>query len=267
MKRVAFIILRILLVAVAAHGQIFIEGSLAHDREVEPGQSYSGTIEVGNAGTEEQAVRVYQTDYLFNAQGETFYGEAGSLPRSNGLWISVFPSRFTVPAKGSVAVTYRIEVPVDPNLRGTYWSMLMVEGIPPDSLEANADEEPPEPSIGIRQLLRYGIQIVTDIGSTGSTDLKIMDARLVREDEAVLLLLDVINSGERLIIPQVSAEAFNSDAEKAAVVAATTKRIYPGTSVRYRLDLSSLDSGQYQLLLIMDAGGENVFGASYSIQL
>lgn len=260
------IVLQLILIAVAANGQIFIEGSLTHDRVAEPGDSYSGSIEVGNAGTESRAVRVYQTDYFFSAEGETYYGDAGSLPRSNGLWISFFPSRFTVQPKGSVAVTYRIEVPEDSGMSGTYWSMLMVEGIPRDSPEAG-EGEPEETGIGITQLLRYGIQIVTHIGSTGVIDLQILGAQLVRENDEVVMLLDVMNSGERLVIPQVSAEAFDSAGKKAAVVTATRKRLFPETSARYRLNLSELDSGDYQLLLILDAGGDNVFGANYTIQL
>jgi hypothetical protein len=266
MKRPAVVVLTFILLSIGIHAQVFIEGSLVHTLEVDPGASYAGTIEVGNAGSDARAVRVYQTDYFFNADGKVDYEDAGAVSRSNGLWISFFPSRFTVPGNGKVAVTYQVEVPVDPEMVGTYWSMLMVEGIPEDSPEAGGDDQS-VPSIGISQLVRYGVQIATHVGTSGAKTLKTIGARLAREEGSVFLLLDVQNTGERMAMPDVNAEAFNGDGDKVAVISGSSKRIYPETSVRYRLDLSSLDTGEYRVLVILDAGGDDVFGASYAIRL
>ena len=76
-----------------------------------------------------QEVKVYQTDYLFYADGSTYYGDPGTMPRSNTRWISFTPKQFTVPAGEEVTVRYTIQVPNDARLAGPYWSILMVEPV------------------------------------------------------------------------------------------------------------------------------------------
>ena len=44
------------------------------------------------------------------------------------------------------------------------------------------------------------------------------------------------------------------------------KRLYPGTSVRYSVDLTEVASGSYQALVVVDNGDEHVFGAQYGLE-
>ena len=60
---------------------VAISGSLTHEFEVQPGRSYDDTIDVANPSKEAQEIKVYQTDYLYFADGTRDYGEPGSLPR------------------------------------------------------------------------------------------------------------------------------------------------------------------------------------------
>ena len=67
----------------------------------------------------------------------------------------------SVPANGTVQVNYTVAVPDDENLSGTYWSVMMVEGIPAGSPESsNPDDSAKNVGVGIRQVFRYGIQLV-----------------------------------------------------------------------------------------------------------
>jgi len=43
-------------------------------------------------------------------------------------------------------------------------------------------------------------------------------------------------------------------------------RIYPGTSVRHKIDLSSLPGGKYMALVVADNGDEYIFGAQYTLE-
>jgi hypothetical protein len=44
-------------------------------------------------------------------------------------------------------------------------------------------------------------------------------------------------------------------------------RIYPGTSIRQKIRLGSLEPGNYRALVILDGGGDQVFGAEYQLAL
>ena len=49
--------------------KITIVGGLTHERAVQAGQSYDGSILLHNPGVEPQEVKIYQTDYLFFFDG------------------------------------------------------------------------------------------------------------------------------------------------------------------------------------------------------
>jgi hypothetical protein len=42
--------------------------------------------------------------------------------------------------------------------------------------------------------------------------------------------------------------------------------MYPGTSVRQRIVLPDLPEGEYRALVVVDAGGDDAFGAEYTIK-
>jgi hypothetical protein len=150
-----------------AGAQITVQGDLAHELELLPGMTHSGSIVLRNGGTTPAEVKMYQTDYRSEVPRQHFYEDPGTTPRSNAAWISISPMRFTVPAGESYTVSYVLEVPADSSLGGTFWSVLMIEPIPPESPES-VDAVPNETSVGIITLIRYGFKFVTHIGTSGT---------------------------------------------------------------------------------------------------
>ncbi len=250
----------------ASYAQIILEGSLTHDNEANLGGTYSGNIVVRNPDKAPHAVRVYQTDYFFYADGRAVYGEVGTVDRSNAAWIDYFPKHFTIPAGDTVLVNYTVSVPGRASLAGTYWSMLMVEGIPDDSPEAGEGGDTPDVAVGVRELFRFGVQMVTHIGETGVRRLKIIGAKLVKTEAEQGLQLDVTNTGERWLRPALRVELYNIQGAQAGSYEGGMLRIYPGTSVRYRVDLSDVPPGTYKALVVLDSGGDDVYGANYTLR-
>ena len=106
--------------------EVIIKGSMTHEQTVLPGESYTGSIEVSNPEDKPQDVKIYQTDYLFYADGRVLYGAPGKIARSNADWISFSPKRLTIPPKDTVNIQYTVKVPDDKTMIGTYWSISMV---------------------------------------------------------------------------------------------------------------------------------------------
>lgn len=250
---------------IPAEASVTVVGGLTRELTLEPGETMEGRIILRNAADEARQVRVYQTDYLFQADGRKQYGEPGEMPRSNAGWIVHTPQQVTVPANSTESVFYTIQAPPD-ELRGTYWSMMMVEPIAEGDLEPPQAEEG-QVAIGIRSVMRYAIQMVTHIGDTGERDLAFIDRQLIEDEEKRVLQLDLENTGEVWLRPLVWAELYDAEGVLVGRFDAGRGRIYPGTSARYRIDLSEVPAGQYRALVVADNGDEYVFGAQYDLEL
>ncbi len=266
-------LLMVLLAAtlVTASGQISVIGELSQDREARPGEKYDGVIIVKNDTNEPQEAKVYQTDYLFYFNGTNDYAEPGSTPRSNARWVTFSPATLIVPPQSTMAVNYTVQVPADLNgkaLVGTYWSMLMIEGIAKGSAESTLPRDPNRTQMGIQQTIRYGIQLATHIAQTGEKKINFLNAQLVtKETGEKVLQVDIENTGDVGIRPDVYVELFDADGTSVGKFPGIRFRMYPGTSVRQQINLSKAPAGEYRALVVVDAGGDDVFGAQYTINL
>jgi len=244
----------------SAFSSIVVVNGLTHIHNVSEGQVVRGQIEIQNAGFENKAVRVYQKDYLFSHDGEVYYNEPGSNFRSNANWIDFSPSYLELEPQQKTVINYEITIP-EGELAGSYWSVLMVEGILPISPEL------PRNGLNVSTIMRYAVQMVTNLGDSGKNNLEFVEAKLDKIDGNRVGSVAIVNSGERLLIPEVSIELFNSEGQSVSVVKAPKKKIYPGTSTRFYLDLANLPKGQYQAVVLADCSEEDVFGLNLSLSL
>jgi len=238
--------------------------TLSMEKEAQPGESYDGSFAVTNDSDQPRTALVYQTDYAFFSDGSNQFGEPGTLTRSNALWISFSPRQVRVPPHQSVNISYRVKIPPDSTLRGTYWSMLMVEEA---ATEGDSVIHLKRGQLGIQQVVRYGIQCVTQIAGTGEEKLNLKDTRLVAvPNSGNELQLDVENVGDRWAIPLAWMELYDEQGRHIGRFESEKKRIYPGTSVRYRIQLNGMPGGKYKALVVLDSGDKNVLGAKYDLE-
>ena len=264
-----FVIGALLALPSLSSAQIAVIGGLSHDRDVAPGETYEGAVTIKNDTESEQEVKVYQRDYFFTSDGKNLYGDPGKLPRSNAPWITFGPSSVVLPPKGSANVTYTVAVPGDSAgkpLIGSYWSMLMVESVPPGSPESsirNGDST----RLGLFQNIRYAIQIASHVANTGEKMVRFLDVRLTKHDGgARVLQVDIENSGSLYMKPDVTVELFGANGQSRGRISGGKFRMYPGTSVRHLISLDEIPPGTYKALIVVDAGGQDVFGAQYTLQ-
>lgn len=249
----------------AAAGQIMVVSNAVQERVATPGESYTGTIRLRNTSSAAQEVRVYQTGYLFYADGRALHPPPNRQPRSNAAWMTVTPTHLVIPADGEAEVGYSVNVPSDGAAAGTYWSMIMVE---PAAKAATDSKSTKVPSVGVRTVVRFGIQVATHVPGNAVHRLRITNGQVVigaagkRE-----LVFEIANEGEAGYKPKVSVEIF--DAQGTAVAEFESQRglIYPGTSAVHRVDLKDLKRGYYEALVVVDTGAPEVFGAQFKLNL
>jgi hypothetical protein len=249
--------------------QVSVRGNTIRELRAQPGERYAGAFVVVNSSAEPQEVKLYQTDYFTTADGTNTYGEAGSSPRSNARWVAIAPSTLVVPPQSSREVNYTVTIPADRPLTGTYWSMVMVEGLPRESAESRLPSALPR-SVQTQVLtrIRYAVQIVTHVGAEIKPEAKFEAPRVRATAEgAKILQLDLRNTGLRSFLPAFALELYGQDGTRVKTISASREITYPGTSLRQQFDLGTLPPGTYRALVTMDAGSNAVFGAQYTLKL
>ena len=115
-------------------GSIVVLNGLTHENNTFAGDTYRTQIVVQNLSEEIKSVRIYQKDYWYSHTGETRHDPPGTMERSNANWISYQPELLNLMPNEKTVVNVEVHVPNQAELAGSYWSVLMVEGIvPPDT--------------------------------------------------------------------------------------------------------------------------------------
>lgn len=241
---------------------VIVPGSLTHENTVTAKQIIQGTIPIQNNGDDIATVQVSLTDYSFNSKGESFFPDKGSLPRSNASWISTGKMQFDVAPHSTYSFSYSLQVPEDPSLAGSFWSIFLIEPIA-DKL-ASPDLEK---SLGVQTIIRYGVQVISHIENKGSYELKILEKSLVKEGTTRTFSLSVENPGTLMQTPTLFLELIDQKGKKIERLEAHKQRILPNCSVTYQIDLSTIPSGLYKAMAILDHGGNALFGAKYDINI
>lgn len=247
---------------------IRVSEGLSRDFTLSHGEVISARITIRNLASESQEVAVYLRDYFYTHEGITQYKEPGTTYRSNADWIRLNPAEsIIIPPQSEADLHYTITVPQDSILQGTYWSMLMIE--PQEGVGIVFDSElEMQTQTGIRQRSRYGIQIRTHLGETGTTELTILDRRLIQDSAGEKYLeFDLQNVGERFFEIDIFAEFYNEEGLLEQKVDGPSARLLPGTSVRRSIKLADLKPARYQVLIIFDGERDKVWGARYNLNL
>ncbi len=253
----------ILVVPSIASAQIAVVGSTVEERLSAPGDTYIGTIVVRNLTRQDQPVRIYQTDYLFFADGTSHFDDPGTTPRSNAKWITPTVRSLLVPPSSEMAVTYSVKVPTSDSLTGTYWSTIMVEGAPTEAGRSSSGR----PQIGVGAVMRYAVQVATHIRTSGSRKVSFANSRfLTNPDSTEAFDVEVKNVGERAYRPAVWIEVYDEQGTLKANARQERGLLYPGTSLKQTFSLGKLARGTYRAVVFADSGEDAVFASQYTLK-
>jgi len=235
-------------------------GSLKQVYNANPGETVRGQIKMQNNDPTDQEVRIYQTDYLYNFQEQTFYDEPGTNKRSNAGWVEYSPKTVILKSKEARTIDYEITIPQGDSVIGTYWSTIMVEGVAPIDPNLKGD-------LSIRTATRYAIQIVNEMNVKGKGSLKFMEPTLINgENHKLFLAVDLVNDGQHYIAPEINIQLFDEQGNIVKTITAPKRGLFPGTSARFKLDLEGLPSKKTYTAMIVAAGADDdVFGLEYTL--
>jgi len=259
-------LLLFVLCPLVVRAQVGVVNGLTQEKVCAPGENFESYIRLKNNGPKEETIKIYQTDYAFTADGKSFYDAPGRLARSNSAWISVGSKQVTLPGLATTDVKYSCKIPADANLVGTYWSIIMFEVLPP-AQKSKSGASGKDIAFGLSQVMRYGVQIVTHFGDTGKRSLKFLKTEMFEEKGRKTLQVDVENDGERWLRPFSYLELYTEKGESAGKIEGERWRIFPGSSARFKFDVSTLSAGSYNALVVFDNKDVSVFGAQVKLKI
>ncbi|CRI63720.1 conserved hypothetical protein [Thiocapsa sp. KS1] len=246
---------------------IVVESSLTHEKVTQPGESYDGEIIIKNTGVSSSEVKIFIADYTFEADGTNKIGDPGRLPRSNANWIRLSRDVVVVQPNTRERIDFEVKVPGGSadKITGTFWSMVVVEPITPASPESS--DPPADRTVTIGAAMRYGVQVITQIGNTGRYNLIFTNPRIIKNDGRRIFEIDVENDGERWLRPLVWLELYTKAGQPIGRLQSSAKRLFPGTSERFGIDLGDTPVGSYLGLVAADGTGDNLFGANVELEI
>lgn len=268
MKKIIFsLIFFILFYSVNSLAAVSVLGELTRRYIVKPGGTYEGIVFLRNKGDKTQEVKIEKRDYLFYKDGSNRFDEPPSHPRSNAPWISLSPSKVTIPPGETIVVNFKIHVPDDQKLTGTYWSVLMIEPLEPIAPETLLKSEDKKLTMSLKIVVKHAIQIITDIGDTGTTRIKFLDKRIVEKEGKKILEVDIENTGERWFTPQLWIEIFDREGKSLGKLQGNKARIFPGCSVKFSVDINEVPKGKHKALIVAEGAEEKVFGTRMNLNI
>lgn len=248
-----------LMVSTNSHANLLMQGGYSHEFTVVEGGVYKQSIKLKNRGKTPLEIKLYLEDYLFDAKGTSRFTAAHLRKnmRSNSQWIRFSPNRIILSPNMEQTVNYTMTVP-NAAIIGTYWSTLIVEPISQGSLESSQKKyNDKKVRMKIQQVSRHAIQIIAQVGDTGRVNLSLKNPQMKRQDSQRIFSLDAYNFGNRWIKPKVWMDIHDHKGNFMGKFSGKGARIYPKTSVRYPIDISSLKKGNYTGLFVIDGGNDS----------
>lgn len=261
-KVLLFALLILIIFTIKIKAGLIVNSKLVHQFETSAGEKKMGKIILENNSKDEIMVRLYKRDYSFNAEGKNFYRKPGLNTGSNAEWILLQESSIRISPFAKESVQYVINIPDKQPLKGTYWSMLMVEEY--DSQIKSGNETIKN---NFKNKVRYGIQIVTNLGKKEDLKIEYRNPEVKTEREKEYSFgIDIINKGifELITKPQIivinknTGEIMNKYIKKQV-------RLYPSTSIRVEEKIFLNKNSPYKILVLVGNNRRGYYGKEYSI--
>jgi hypothetical protein len=266
MGNFALSIVALLLIGAPAAAQVALQGSPVYRQDTHRGETYVGAIVLKNSTNEPQEAKLYATDYYTSSDGTTIYGEPGTTARSNARWVTLGTARVIVPPNQQLSVPFTVKVPAD-SLIGSYWSMVMIEGVPRGAPESSLPGAK-QGQLGLTTKIRYAAQLITDIRAGAARDAQFAAPRsVIAKDSTRALSFDLRNTGTLAFVPQFKLELYTEDGRHVKTMTGLREMLYPTHSMRQQFVLGKLPMGNYRAVITVDTGDGAVFGAQYLMKM
>lgn len=140
----------------------------------------------------------------------------------------------------------------------------MVEGVA--SKAGASGETARDVQVGLVTKVRYAVQVATNVAGEAKRSVQFARPGLSsKPDGDRELAFDIINDGGIAFAPAISVELYSDAGAAMGTFESTRELTYPGNSLRAIFDLGAIPAGNYQALVLVNAGADEVFGAQFTL--
>lgn len=263
-KYYLFFILFLVIFTLNAEANLLINSSLSQEFKVDNKEFVKGKIKAKNTSDKKINIRLYKRDYSFNAAGKSYYIKPGEGEHSNAKWITIDKKNISLAPFEQKDLEYKIEVPHDIIKKGSYWSMIMIEEFKEGKSDINTSKE-----VGVKQKIRYGIQIITDFENNRKIDLSFHNAEVNSIQAGKYLFeVDIYNRGISFLNAYIKLLLVNNKTgEILKEFSDDMNRIYPKTSIKLSESFNLNKKGSYKLILLLGNNKDGYFGKKYKFKV
>lgn len=250
----------VLLFVHVSQANVVVLNGLTHVHTSSVGTEISGVIKLKNTKDTEQRVIIYFNNLFQPCDGATLLTSDATHNRSLIEWLRTNVNDKVLKGKEEYELLYTITVPNDVSLKGSFWGVLMIE------VEKPIKEEETEYGVKLESKVRYGIQLIADIGPKEMVVLDFFDIKFENTTEGKSVLVVLENQGIFYAQPTIILEVFSTDGDSVKKIEVKFKKIYPSFCKGFSLDISGLDKGNYKAVVVADYG-EDMFAVDLDLTI
>lgn len=252
MKFSIFLFIAFMLTANILFGNVAIINGLTQVNTGQSGDIISGEVIFLNTSTEEQRIVFEINEALFFCDSPRTYTEKNPHAQSSSDWFLAEVMDQVLAPKEKYVYKYTITIPENKELRGSFWTMLMV------TIEKPIKEESLNDNIGLNTKLRYGVALITNVNSFDDVNLDFdhADLKYNEIETSKELEVKIKNNGSFIEGVVLTLEVYDSSGNKIDKFSTDRNIVFPATCRDYFLDVSTLPAGKYQCLLLAESREE-----------
>tara|TARA_R110002050_G_scaffold116847_2_gene233395 strand:+ start:43159 stop:43950 length:792 start_codon:yes stop_codon:yes gene_type:complete len=245
-----------------AQSSVVVLNGLTHVYKGISGDVIIGEVILVNNSNIEQRVTFDLNDAIFSCSSNRFFTNETTHSQSSKDWFRAELMNKTLMPKEKYIYKYTITIPNDQNIKGSFWSMLMV------NIEKPIKEEALNNNVGLDTKIRYAVALLTNVNSYDEVNLDFKNIDFNEDSNSAKKELNVKIFNESLFIEGVrlTLEVYNNEGIKIYESITDRNMAFPGFCKDYQLDISDLPQGEYECVLIADSR-EEFLGANITLTI
>lgn len=249
-----------MLICSSSFGSVVILNGLTHIHSAIAGGSTTGKISVQNNGSKDEKIIIYQEDLLLSCDHTTVYEKVNSHARSSADWLRLNISEKVLKPNEIYEIRYTVNIPSQKGIQGSYWSIVMIEGVSPIKEEV-------ESGVKIDSKVRYAVQVINNVGNVINGVLSFENIALDKRANALKVIdVKLKNGGIFLAKAILTVEIYDKTGRKVKVLKSVERKIYPDKCTHFEIEVKSLPKGTYNGIVIAD-NGKDLFGSNLTLEI
>ena len=246
---------------VYSYSNVVVINGLTHVYSGSSGETIKGEVILLNSSEDEQRVTFDLSEAIFSCTSDRIFSKDNSHDQSSTNWFEGNLMERILAPKEKYVYRFNIAIPNNEELKGSFWSMLMVNIEKPIRKETKGN-------IGIDTKVRYAIGLLTNVNSYEEINLEFEDINLKEDINTAKKELEVKILNESLFVEgtRLSLEVYNKDGVKVHEAVTGRNMVFPGFCKNYKIDISELKKGEYECVLLADSR-EEFFGTNISLTI